>query len=85
MQSTSHDTGIDQTQIGLHKIIKTDANVCPTNSENKYTDKNDIKKIPTAAGVYNTVVGRDSTPAIYLFKHVQLPIQIRHYVYTKLY
>ena len=30
-----------QTQI--HKIIKTDAKVCLTNSENKYTDKSDIK------------------------------------------
>ena len=30
-----------QTQI--HKIIKTDANVCLTNSENKYTYKSDKK------------------------------------------
>ena len=38
IQRTSHDAGIDQTQIeGLHKIIKTDANVCLTNSETKYT------------------------------------------------
>ena len=49
IQGTSHDTGIDQTQI--HKIIETGPNVCLTNSENKYTDKNDVKKLLRAAGL----------------------------------
>ena len=43
IQSTSHDTSLDQTHI--YKIIKTDANVCLTNSENKINIqiKKDVK------------------------------------------
>ena len=38
-------------QAQIHKIIKTDANICFANSENKYTDKNDSRRLHRADGI----------------------------------